>query len=125
MSPEDEEKLNTNLGDVTRTDEIIYRDPSQSKPDSEKKAVALNYDEDEDEAPRVAAKGEGRLAEKIIELAEREDVPLYEDEDLVELLYGLDLDEQIPPSLYEVVAEVFAFLYRLNQEETPEPEESQ
>jgi len=110
------------IGDVTRTDEVIYQDPSRRRARDDKKAVALDYDEDEDDAPRVAAKGEGELAEKIIELAEREGVPLYEDEDLVELLYGLDLDEQIPPSLYEVVAEEFAVLYRLNREESPETE---
>lgn len=105
------------IGDITETDEIIYEDPSHQTPIERKKAVALEYDEDEEEAPRVTAKGEGGLAEKIIELAEQEDIPLYEDEDLVELLYGLDLDEQIPPSLYEVVAEVFAFIYRINEEE--------
>jgi flagellar biosynthesis protein len=114
MSPEDDQPL----GDVTRTDEVIYNDPSQGTTPEDKKAVALEYEDEEDEAPRVSAKGEGHLAEKIIELAEREDVPLYQDEDLVELLYGLDIDEQIPPSLYEVVAEVFAFLYRINEEES-------
>ena len=114
MSPDDEQ----DAGDVRKTDEVIYRDPSRGSGTDPKKAVALGYDEDDDEAPRVKAKGEGRVAEKIIELAEREDVPLYEDEDLVQLLYGLDLDEQIPPSLYEVVAEVFAFLYRLNEDQS-------
>lgn len=114
MSPDDEQ----DIGDVTKTDEIIYRDPSRGGETDPKKAVALGYDEEDDEAPRVKAKGEGKVAEKIIELAEREDVPLYEDEDLVELLYGFDLEEQIPPSLYEVVAEVFAFLYRLNEDQS-------
>lgn len=113
MSEDDDQELS----DVTKTDEVIYRDPTRGTSDP-KKAVALGYDEEDDEAPRVKAKGEGEVAKKIIELAEREDVPLYEDEDLVQLLYGLDLDEQIPPSLYEVVAEVFAFLYRLNDEES-------
>jgi len=114
MSEDDEQELS----DVTKTDEVIYGDPSRETSDP-RKAVALGYDEEkDDEAPRVKAKGEGKVAEKIIELAEREDVPLYEDEDLVELLYGLDLDEQIPPSLYEVVAEVFAFLYRLNEDQS-------
>lgn len=118
MTPEDEP--NEDL-DFTRSDEVVYGDPSKkSSSDRDKKAVALEYDEDDDEAPRVTAKGEGKLAEKIIQLAESEDVPLYEDEDLVELLYGLDLEEQVPPSLYEVVAEVFAFLYRLNEDQKDE-----
>lgn len=114
MMADDEDEL----GDVTKTDEVIYDDPRGRAEEQRRKAVALGYDEDDDEAPRVKAKGEGEVAKKIIELAEREDVPLYEDEDLVELLYGLDLEEQIPPSLYEVVAEVFAFLYRLNEDES-------
>ncbi|MFB6344828.1 MAG: EscU/YscU/HrcU family type III secretion system export apparatus switch protein [bacterium] len=117
MSPEEEPPDNL---DFTRSDEVVYGDPSKETPAEERKAVALEYDEGDEEAPRVTAKGEGQVAEKIIELAEREDVPLYEDRDLVELLYGLDLDEQIPPSLYEVVAEVFAFLYRLNEEQNDE-----
>lgn len=120
MSDEDDSSEDL---EFTRSDEVVYGDPSKQSGSGEKqKAVALEYDEQNDEAPRVTAKGEGKLAEKIIELAEREDVPLYEDEDLVQLLYGLDLDEQIPPSLYEVVAEVFAFLYRLNEEESEDTE---
>lgn len=120
MTPDDDTEDNL---DFTHSDEVVYGDPSRETPSPEdRKAVALEYDEDDDEAPRVTAKGEGKLADKIIELAEREDVPLYEDEDLVELLYGLDLDEQIPPSLYEVVAEVFAFLYRLNEEQGSDSE---
>jgi flagellar biosynthesis protein len=120
MSPEDDDSL----GEVTRTDEVIYNDPSEEAGPEDKKAVALEYEDYDEDAPRVSAKGEGHLAEKIIELAEREDVPLYQDEDLVELLYGLDIDEQIPPSLYEVVAEVFAFLYRINEEESDQSERS-
>jgi len=103
---------------VPFSDRITYRkpQPSRSGPGDEK-AVSLRYDEDTDRAPTVTAKGEGRVARKIIELAEDNDIPIYEDEDLVELLYTLDLEEQIPPSLYEVVAEVFAFVYQLNQEQ--------
>ncbi len=81
------------------------------------KAVAMEYEEQEDDAPRVTARGSGEVAEKIIELARQNDVPLYEDKDLLELLYKLDLDEQIPVSLYEVMAEIFSFLYQLNEEE--------
>ncbi|MGM0380522.1 MAG: EscU/YscU/HrcU family type III secretion system export apparatus switch protein [bacterium] len=91
-------------------------DKSDTKMDRLEKAVAMQYEESE-EAPRVTAKGKGEVAEKIIELAQQNDVPLYEDPDLVNLLYKLDLEEQIPSSLYEVVAEVFAFLYRLNEEQ--------
>jgi flagellar biosynthesis protein len=104
--------------ELPTSDRITYRKPSPSGSESDSdKAVSLEYDQDDDGAPVVTAKGEGQLAEKIIELAEENDIPLYEDEDLVELLYTLDLEEEIPPSLYEVVAEIFAFVYRLNEDQ--------
>ena len=78
------------------------------------KAVALTYDKDKDAAPRVVAKGRGQVAEKIIETARAHHVPLVEDENLVQVLEALDLETQIPPALYRAVAEVLAFVYRLN-----------
>lgn len=106
------------------SDRITYDNPTNTESGNRSdKAVSLSYDENEDQAPVVTAKGEGRLAEKIVELAEQNDIPLYEDEDLVELLYALDLEEQIPPSLYEVVAEVFAFVYQLNEDRKGESAE--
>ncbi len=78
------------------------------------KAVALNYDKDTNAAPRVVAKGRGFVAQKIIETARAHNVPLYEDENLVQVLEALDLDTEIPPQLYRAVAEVLAFIYRLN-----------
>jgi flagellar biosynthesis protein len=78
------------------------------------KAVALTYDKDKDAAPIVMAKGRGQVAEKIIETARAHHVPLVEDENLVQVLEALDLETQIPPELYRAVAEVLAFVYRLN-----------
>jgi flagellar biosynthesis protein len=78
------------------------------------KAVALTYDKDKDAAPKVVAKGRGQVAEKIIETARAHHVPLVEDENLVQVLEALDLETQIPPELYRAVAEVLAFVYRLN-----------
>ena len=78
------------------------------------KAVALKYETDKDAAPRVVAKGKDFIAEKIIETARAHNVPLYEDKNLVQVLEALDLDTQIPPELYRAVAEVLAFIYRLN-----------
>jgi flagellar biosynthesis protein len=72
------------------------------------KAVALKYETDKDSAPRVVAKGRDVIAEKIIETAKAHKVPLYEDKNLVQVLEALDLD------LYRAVAEVLAFIYRLN-----------
>jgi flagellar biosynthesis protein len=79
------------------------------------KAVALKYETDKDAAPRVVAKGKDFIAEKIIETARAHNVPLYEDKNLVQVLEALDLDTEIPPELYRAVAEVLAFIYRLNQ----------
>ncbi|MGD8494234.1 MAG: EscU/YscU/HrcU family type III secretion system export apparatus switch protein [Desulfobacterales bacterium] len=79
------------------------------------KAVALTYDQDKDAAPKVVAKGRGRVAEKIIETAKAHHVPLVEDENLVQVLEALDLETQIPPELYRAVAEVLAFVYRMNR----------
>jgi flagellar biosynthesis protein len=80
------------------------------------KAVALNYVKDKDTAPRVVAKGRGEVAAKIIETARAYHVPLVEDENLVQVLEALDLETQIPPELYRAVAEVLAFVYRMNRQ---------
>lgn len=78
------------------------------------KVAALAYDKDRDAAPRVVAKGRGLVAEQIIETAKAHQVPLVKDENLVQVLEALDLETQIPPELYQAVAEVLAFVYRLN-----------
>ena len=79
------------------------------------KAVALSYDQDSEQAPRVAAKGAGYLAERIIAIAKEHGVEIYEDPDLVEVLSKLDVDREIPEPLFHAVAEVLAFVYRLNR----------
>ncbi len=76
--------------------------------------MALKYDRKKDNAPRVIAKGRGEIAEKIIEVARAHNVPLYEDKNLIQILEALDLETEIPPELYRAVAEVLAFIYRLN-----------
>lgn len=82
--------------------------------DKSPKAVALKYDQKKDNAPRVVAKGRGEIAEKIIDVAREHNVPLYEDQNLIQILEALDLETEIPPELYRAVAEVLAFIYRLN-----------
>jgi flagellar biosynthesis protein len=89
-------------------------------PKKPKKAVALKYKPGDDHAPRVTAKGTGRLAERIIEMARKHGIPVKDDPDLVEVLSRLDLHDQIPPELYVVVAELLAFVYRLNQKKGSE-----
>jgi len=79
-----------------------------------KTAAALEYKRGLDNAPRVTAKGKGQLAERIIEIAQKEGVPVREDRDLAALLSMVDVGEEIPPELYKVIAEIFTFLYRVN-----------
>jgi flagellar biosynthesis protein len=81
-----------------------------------KKAAALRYAQGRDHAPRVVAKGRGKIAERIVALARQHDVPLVEDRNLVQMLEALDVDTEIPPELYQAVAEVLVFVYRLNKE---------
>ncbi|MBN2555727.1 MAG: EscU/YscU/HrcU family type III secretion system export apparatus switch protein [Anaerolineales bacterium] len=78
------------------------------------RAVALKYDPDQDHAPRIVATGAGLIAEEIINIAHEHDVPIHDDPLLVEALAGLDIDAVIPPELYKVVAEVFAFIVRVH-----------
>jgi len=75
--------------------------------------VALTYDADSMPAPTVSASGKGKLAERIIELAKEHNIPIRQDAALAELLSQLDVGQIIPPELYPVVAEVLAFVYRL------------
>ena len=85
-----------------------------SLPDGRSAATALRYRLGEDRAPRLVAKGAGKLAERIITAAREAGVPLREDPDLLALLMTLDIGEAIPPELYAAVAETLAFVYRLN-----------
>lgn len=86
---------------------------------TKKKAVALRYDTTQDVAPKVIAKGTGEIAEKIIALAKEYGIPIQEDVDLVEILTKLDLNADIPPDTYLMVAEILAFIYRANNRMTP------
>jgi flagellar biosynthesis protein len=81
--------------------------------------VALRYDRGKDRAPRVVAKGERLLAERIIEIARAHGIHIHEDPDLVAVLATLDINREIPEPLYYAVAEVLAFVYRLNQHLNP------
>ncbi len=78
------------------------------------KAVALKYNQEKNNAPKVIAKGRGEMAEKIIEIAKANHLPLYEDKNLVSILEALEVESEIPPELYRAVAEVLAFIYGLN-----------
>lgn len=87
------------------------------KPEPQQLAVALAYQAGS-AAPKVLAKGRGLLAEAIIEKAREAGVYVHESPELVSLLMQVDLDQNIPPELYVAVAELLAWLYRLEQEES-------
>ncbi len=89
--------------------------PEDNAKKNRRKAVAIRYDMDSEAAPKVIAKGSGYIAERIIEIAKENDVHIHEDPDLVGVLSQLELDTQIPPELYRALAEVLAFVYRLNK----------
>lgn len=81
-----------------------------------RRAVALRYDrEAQAAAPKVLAKGQGGVADKILEVAREKGIPLYEDPELVEVLGQLDVNTEIQPELYQAVAEVLIFIYKMNQ----------
>lgn len=80
-----------------------------------KRAVALEYQANRDEAPRVTASGRGKVAERIIEIAREHGIYIHNDPDLIEVLSRLDLNEEIPPELYVVIAELLAFVYSVNR----------
>lgn len=86
----------------------------EKKPEKVKKAAALSYAPGKDRAPRVVASGKGVIAEKIIEKAREARIPVYEDEHLAEALSDIRLGSEIPYELYDVVAEILAFIGRLD-----------
>jgi flagellar biosynthesis protein len=90
-----------------------------SEEEFRKRAVALKYNPAEDAAPRVVAKGQGVIAERILAIARENNIPIHEDRDLVEVLAVLQLGQLIPEEVYGALAEILAFLYRLNRKAKP------
>jgi flagellar biosynthesis protein len=80
-----------------------------------KLAAAIKYDSEKNAAPILLAKGKGSIAEEIIKIAEDNDIPLYQDASLAKLLGSLELETEVPPEMYSVVAEVLAFVYKLEE----------
>jgi len=98
-------------------------DNHQSDKTSRKKAVALSYQQN-DAPPRVAAKGAGYLAEKIINLARKHNVPIHQDQNLTEILAALEPEQEIPPSAFIAVAEILTFIYQANSSFEPDKPQS-
>jgi flagellar biosynthesis protein len=80
-------------------------------------AVALHYDQQN--APRISAKGAGELANSIIALAQQHGIPLHDDPELVAILAQIPLGDEIPENLYVAVAEVIAFAYLITGKRPP------
>lgn len=93
---------------VRNVSDLDLPDPSQVK------AVALRYDASKDRAPKVLAIGKGTIAAEILRLAEEYRIPLHEDPKLSELLAKLEINSEVPAELYALVAEILAFVYKLN-----------
>lgn len=81
-----------------------------------KKAAALKYD-NVFSTPSVTAVGFGEIADKIIEEAEKNNVPIVENASLTENLTKLSIGQEIPFELYEAVAEIIAFIYSLDNKQ--------
>jgi flagellar biosynthesis protein len=84
------------------------------KSSDRRQAVALRYEPKQDRAPKLVAKGRGYLAEKILELARQYNIPVRQDKNLLQILSRLDLNQEIPAEVYQAVAEILAFIYRLS-----------
>lgn len=80
-----------------------------------KSAISLKYNPTSDIAPKVTAKGKGLVAENIVALAKQHNIPVKEDPDMVEVLSQVEVNQEIPPAVYNVVAELLAFVYQVNK----------
>lgn len=92
---------------------------NQNKNNEEEKlspayAVALGYDQNKDNAPKVLAKGQNQIAEKIIQIAIDEGIEIRQDADLVEMLKAVDIDREIPVEAFAAVAEIISYVYKAN-----------
>ena len=90
-----------------------------------KKAVALKYDENRDVAPVIVASGLGYMAERIVEMANENGVPVYEDNSLATVLTQLDLGTAIPEELYQAIVDIYAYFLKYNPEKAREAREAE
>ena len=78
---------------------------------NKKEAIALRYNRNKDNAPKVVAKGKGVVAKNILELAKENNIPIKEDPELLQILSNLEINEEIPQDLYKAVAKILAHIY--------------
>lgn len=75
-----------------------------------KRVAALKYSPDENNAPQIIGLGNGEIAEKILEKAKENNIPIYENEELASTLNAMNIGDEIPPELYEIVAQILVFI---------------
>ena len=93
---------------------MARREEQKDVAEDRRYAATLKYIPEKHSAPKVTAAGRGEIAKKILEVARMHDIPIHEDPDLAVALSKLDIGQEIPPALYRVVAEILAFIYRMN-----------
>lgn len=98
-----------------RRDRRRPKEEPELDPQAEKKAVALKYDVEKGKAPKVVAKGKGYVADNILDAARKGQVPVYQNKSLVNMLMALEIDKEIPAQLYTTVAEILAYVYRIDK----------
>lgn len=80
-----------------------------------KQAVALSYNEKKNNAPKLVAKGSGFIAEQILETAKQHAVPVYQNKTVTGMLMAVEIDREVPPELYKIVAEILSYVYRIDK----------
>ncbi len=83
-----------------------------------KQAVALRYKREKDRAPVIVASGDGRIAERIINIAEEHEIPVENNPSLTQALRKLNPGQEIPPDLYEAVAVLLAHILELDSRQS-------
>lgn len=107
--------LNANNKSKVKKSKDKIKEKSKNNRGAIKKAVALKYDPESDSAPRITASGKGEIAHKILEEAKKNNIPIREDRDIIEVLARLNIGDKIPPELYQAIAEILSFIYRLEE----------
>ena len=98
---------------------------SQYKDLMAKKAVALRYDENKEAAPVIVASGLGYVAEKIVEIANDNEIPVYEDNSLATVLTQLELGTEIPEELYQAIVDIYVYFLKFSPSMEKEEEEKE
>jgi flagellar biosynthesis protein len=91
---------------------LAEKPPQNTGKPPKQKAVALRYESEHEDAPRVVASGEGFIAEQIVRIALDNGITVHKDSDLVEILSKLDIDALIPVEAFAAVAEILSYIYR-------------